>query len=226
MASTLPTVQFSPHDGPPHRLYCQADRLSNSPPFLPGRLFKLTLPARLPKATRVVRRTRPRSPMTDDPHMKTCNKCKGTKPPSDFHRNKRTKDGLEYACRSCTSVARKAEYARDPRGAIAKTRRWVELNPERSRQGLHRGRMRRYGLTPESYVELFDAQGGVCAICGAKPRMQRFPVDHDHSCCSGTKDSCGECIRGILCVPCNVTLGRFERYRDEFITYIDKAKEA
>lgn len=41
-------------------------------------------------------------------------------------------------------------------------------------------------------------QGGVCAIC-AEPRP--LVVDHDHA---------SDAVRGLLCVPCNSALGRFE----------------
>jgi hypothetical protein len=41
---------------------------------------------------------------------------------------------------------------------------------------------RRYGLTLGQYVELLDAQGGVCAVCGKPPTERTGPlvVDHDH----------------------------------------------
>jgi hypothetical protein len=45
-----------------------------------------------------------------------------------------------------------------------------------------KGLRRRYGLTLAQYLELLEAQGGVCAICG-KPPTQRtgaLVVDHDH----------------------------------------------
>lgn len=57
----------------------------------------------------------------------------------------------------------------------------------------------RYSLTPEQYDEILSAQNGHCAIC---PSTNKLTVDHDHSCCPGRK-SCGECVRGILCDPCN-----------------------
>jgi hypothetical protein len=44
-----------------------------------------------------------------------------------------------------------------------------------------------------SYTRLYDLQGGVCAICRAKPRY-RMDVDHDHE--SGW-------VRGLLCRRCN-----------------------
>jgi hypothetical protein len=50
-----------------------------------------------------------------------------------------------------------------------------------------------YGLEPGEYDQLFQAQGGACAICGGK-RRQRLSVDHDHK--SGL-------VRGLLCRMCN-----------------------
>jgi hypothetical protein len=40
---------------------------------------------------------------------------------------------------------------------------------------------RRYGLTLDQYVELLEAQGGVCAVCHKPPRPgEPLVVDHDH----------------------------------------------
>lgn len=58
-----------------------------------------------------------------------------------------------------------------------------------------------YGITPEEWDDLFQAQGGVCASCGDEPlegAKRRFHVDHCHT--SGA-------VRGILCHGCNVALG-------------------
>lgn len=57
-----------------------------------------------------------------------------------------------------------------------------------------------YGLDWDQYQEMIRVQGGRCAICRRKPKQ--FCVDHDHSCCPGEK-SCGKCVRGLLCRPCN-----------------------
>lgn len=60
-----------------------------------------------------------------------------------------------------------------------------------------------YSLTPEQYAALYEAQGRRCAICRrATGATRRLAVDHDHSCCPGPT-SCGRCVRGLLCGPCN-----------------------
>lgn len=67
-------------------------------------------------------------------------------------------------------------------------------------------RLERMGITAERYEELLASQGGTCAICDRKPGKRSFDIDHDHSCCPANK-SCGKCIRGLLCAPCNKGIG-------------------
>jgi hypothetical protein len=67
----------------------------------------------------------------------------------------------------------------------------------------------KYSLSIEKFQKLVDAQGGVCAICGQVPAPDQWVVDHDHACCNRSQ-TCGGCIRGLLCGPCNQGLGFFE----------------
>jgi hypothetical protein len=50
-----------------------------------------------------------------------------------------------------------------------------------------------YGLLSGEYDQLFESQGGKCAICGGT-RRQRLSVDHCHK--TGR-------VRGLLCRMCN-----------------------
>jgi len=64
-----------------------------------------------------------------------------------------------------------------------------------------------YGLTAGEYAQLVAFQGGRCPMCQrATGKTRRLSVDHDHDCCPGPV-SCGQCVRGAICRPCNDLLG-------------------
>lgn len=74
-----------------------------------------------------------------------------------------------------------------------------------------------YGVGPARYAAIYVAQGGRCAGCQrATGATKRLAVDHDHACCPGPT-SCGACVRGLLCGPCNQLLGHF---RDDPQTFL------
>jgi len=84
------------------------------------------------------------------------------------------------------------EYNQSPNGQARQRSWWL---------------MTHYKMTSASYDALLTAQNGVCAVClQPDPRRDKLAVDHDHSCCPGT-DSCGKCVRGLLCVNCNRAVG-------------------
>lgn len=69
--------------------------------------------------------------------------------------------------------------------------------------------IRVYGLEPGEYTALYEFQGGRCAICQiATGSSKALANDHDHNCCPGG-GSCGKCLRGLLCSPCNLLIGRY-----------------
>ena len=88
--------------------------------------------------------------------------------------------------------------------------------------------MRRYGMTVEAFSEMLAAQDGACAICklpfDLEAKAKKPHIDHDHVCCAG-RNSCGSCVRGLLCYRCNQGLGSF---RDDIsalasaIAYLDQ----
>lgn len=73
-----------------------------------------------------------------------------------------------------------------------------------------RANIRRHGISPEYFDALLAEQGGTCAIKGCASAEcsngRRLHIDHDHACCPG-HDSCGSCIRGLLCDRHNIALG-------------------
>lgn len=84
---------------------------------------------------------------------------------------------------------------------------------------------RRFKISLREYNQLLESQGGVCAICKS-PDSRNLAVDHDHSCCPGN-NSCGQCVRGLLCSECNTGLGRFKDNVDLMriaITYLEGNK--
>ena len=71
----------------------------------------------------------------------------------------------------------------------------------------------KYGITPEDFKRMHEAQKGRCAICNDEPKTKRgLHVDHDHE--TGK-------VRGLLCHGCNVALGSFK----EDVTLLNKAIE-
>lgn len=86
----------------------------------------------------------------------------------------------------------------------AQTKEYREQNKEK----LRNGRLKAvYGITIEQYNEMFEKQGGVCAIC-LKPETHtikgiivKLAVDHDHE--TGK-------VRGLLCNLCNTAIGHLQ----------------
>lgn len=68
----------------------------------------------------------------------------------------------------------------------------------------HKTRCSTYNLSVMQFDMLIA--NGSCGICGSTDRLH---VDHDHSCCP-TSQSCGKCVRGMLCRACNHGLGNFK----------------
>lgn len=85
---------------------------------------------------------------------------------------------------------------------------------------------RNYNISLEQYDEMLADQGGVCAICQGQPKGDwSFHIDHDHACCPNKMESCGQCIRGLLCEDCNRVLGMFNDKVARFEAAIDYLME-
>lgn len=146
--------------------------------------------------------------------MKRCPKCAVTKQFAEFSRNNAAKDGLQGWCKGCVNEAQRAHYQRNREQLLTR------YTPEHRREQ----RLRyQYGLTPATYKALLEAQSGVCDAC-RRPSTSALVVDHDHACCAG-KNSCGQCVRGLLCNDCNIGLGYFKDNTDRLQGAIDYLKK-
>lgn len=101
---------------------------------------------------------------------------------------------LHYECERCPALI--------PIASGRRTRRCARCERDRQLVSL-------YGITLDQLELIIEFQGGVCAICERPIDLSSARVDHDHSCCSAGRRSCGGCVRGILCDGCNVGIGSF-----------------
>jgi hypothetical protein len=90
------------------------------------------------------------------------------------------------------------------------SRNWAIDNPTKRQKIYRKCHLKTmFNMTLEDFDLLFETQDYKCAICGSlEPKGKNWQIDHDHSCCLG-RTSCGKCVRGILCAPCNWALGLF-----------------
>ncbi len=161
--------------------------------------------------------------MIADGVMKFCPRCGDDKPAPEFHKDRRSRDGLQVYCKACKVLqasARRERIASDPARVVPDSKACVEC-----RQFLPRGdfypsrgeldglsyRCRactsvamaslKYGLSFDEVAAL--RAKGKCDICGrrlgaAGKGRDAVNIDHCHS--TGT-------VRGVLCCGCNHMLG-------------------
>lgn len=138
--------------------------------------------------------------MAVDTTLRVCSKCKVEKPLSEYNPSKMHKQGRRPACKECMNAARREKY-KDPEfreRMLTKSKAWSKENPFAWRQAYL---MRTYNITIDEYQTLYDAQGGVCALCRLPEQIKTMlAVDHDHE--TGK-------VRGLLCFRCNTALGAF-----------------
>lgn len=105
-------------------------------------------------------------------------------------------------CKDCGSTSRALPHP-GPRCATC----WRAVKVARKDAAFDRYLRRTYNITAADYWAMYERQGKACAWCQrANGRTKRLAVDHDHACCPGPR-SCGACVRGLLCGPCNQHVG-------------------
>lgn len=118
----------------------------------------------------------------------------------------RTVNGIKFrrhSCRTCTVKQDKLAQSRWEPERVQATK--VHLAEWHKQNDYNNSIRFRYGLSKIQYQELVEKQKGLCALC-EKPqnpgkRNGRLSVDHDHK--TGK-------VRGLLCVLCNIMLGRYD----------------
>ncbi len=122
-------------------------------------------------------------------------------------------------CKDCVKegVLTRRKLATDKNGAPVPGPRCVTHHraqkKHRSTQEHERRIKANFGITEEQYQKIYHAQGGKCFICQrATGRTKSLAVDHDHKKCShhDPKQGCPECIRALLCGPCNQLVARYD----------------
>ncbi len=111
--------------------------------------------------------------------VKTCQRCAVENPHYTL------KDGKTHSwCIPCVNAYNKAQYRKH--------------KPTHQARMARANRRRKYGLSPEQFDAMFDAQAGKCKVCAVI--LYAPVVDHDHK--TGI-------VRGLLCCKCNTGLGMF-----------------
>lgn len=161
--------------------------------------------------------------------MKRCSGCGEERPLEAFHIDRRQNDCRKSKCRSCTNKV-KARWRASNRGRVSSQKRasyerhrdkylFYMRSTERREKWFRWKLKRQFGITPEDFERLMEAQGGCCAICGKPPeetnnhpQKHRLHIDHCHK--TGK-------VRGLLCNTCNVGLGCFRDSPGLMILAID-----
>ena len=142
--------------------------------------------------------------------MKKCSKCGLEKELSEFQHRKNSPDGLNGHCKKCHGKYTKIWRSNHKEQSIKSQAKWKKANPDKVYAQRRRNNLKiNYGLTLDQYDQMFETQGGVCAICGGTdPSGMRLAVDHNHD----TRK-----VRGLLCSSCNTALGCLKESPELFI---------
>lgn len=156
---------------------------------------------------RKIKNTRPKrsNAVRNERGEKLCRNCENWYSESEFNRDGRKIDGLSIYCRVCTNKWSLDGYYRN--GGYDYGRQVWSL----------------YRLSKEDYDNLLISQDYRCAACGSdnpQDRRQKWHVDHDHACCN-RRQSCGNCIRGLLCSNCNIALGLVKDSKNTLLSLVE-----
>lgn len=113
--------------------------------------------------------------------MKTCSKCKTSKPTTEFSKTKTNKDGLSYLCRDCNRETSRDYRLRNKDRYYANQKKSRESESVFISQTLYslKTRANKKGLevdvTQEYLKSLLDASEYSCSVSGLKMNLESHP---------------------------------------------------
>jgi recombination endonuclease VII len=149
--------------------------------------------------------------------QKRCTKCGELKDLSEFHRDRKARDGLRPDCKTCVNKKSAEYYAENREDYRVKRAAYRDANREQiqvsGRVYSRKSRTRfapggyRHRMLKEEWDRRWKEQNGKCYLCGDDlDDADKIGTDHDHRCC-GPDKSCEVCRRGIACIECNSLIG-------------------
>lgn len=171
-----------------------------------------------------------------------CRVCHATEDDAEFARHHVKPDGsIQYhpLCKPCYNKRaaeyyqanrdkllerKRRAYTENPKKARVHQKRWRTENPRAKRSSELKTT---YGITIDQYEMMAEAQNGKCAICGTEPngdREKRKTLCVDHTGGKGKNAT----VRGLLCNPCNLGLGKFQdniEWMEAAILYLKSFRE-
>jgi len=158
--------------------------------------------------------------------LKKCCGCKVEKPRSQFYTDNGRKDRKQSWCKKCIRKWGK-EYRKRFEGKIRKYQReyqkkWYQKNKKRLRKAFKanyeknkeaykirnkKTYFRRYGITYDGAIEVWEKQGKKCLIC--KKALEILGNNNKHGFCIDHDHKTGK-FRGILCHNCNSAIGMLQ----------------
>jgi hypothetical protein len=152
--------------------------------------------------------------MGDLQTLRQCKECKQLLPIENFYL--RRGGQIRTQCKKCWNGIiyrnRQKRLEANPAQERAVYHRYYLANRDRLSKKSHAyylthkdkcrdsGLRRRFGITLQEYQAAYEKQAGLCGIC--EEWFKSLTVDHDHN---------SKRFRGLLCSPCNVALGFYEK---------------
>ena len=127
-----------------------------------------------------------------------CKACLVPKDSREFSKDSRKRNGCQSYCKPCAASKIARARAANPEKDKATRKRWEATHPQRHLK-------HSVGITLSEKRSQFKKQGSKCGACGS--------LEHNHPYLQGENGWCADHdhetrqFRGVICWPCNMTLG-------------------